>query len=63
MTQNHFSNRLVPKSFTPSHSLLVDKNLISDPKAVAEKFNDYFSSIASNLQKKLDILEMTFLIF
>ena len=41
------------KKKTQSHSLLVDKKLISDPKAVAEKFNDYFSSIASNLQKKI----------
>jgi hypothetical protein len=34
-------------------SLMVNKKLISDPKAVSENFNEYFSSIASKLQKKI----------
>ena len=34
-------------------SLLVNKELISDPKLVAETFNNYFSSIASQLLGKI----------
>ena len=36
-----------------SNSLIVNKELITDPKAVAETFNDYFTSIADNLQSKI----------
>lgn len=36
-----------------STSLLVNNELISDPKVVAEKFNNYFSTIASELQGKI----------
>ena len=41
------------KSKNYQSSLLVDNNLITDPKKVADSFNDYFSSIADNLQKKI----------
>ena len=34
-------------------SLLVNNELISDPKLIAETFNNYFSSIASELQGKI----------
>ena len=34
-------------------SLLVNNKIITEPKKVAETFNDYFSTIASNLQKKI----------
>ena len=34
-------------------SLLINNKLISEPKAVAESFNNYFSSIASELQSKI----------
>ena len=34
-------------------SLLVNNKIITDPKKVANTFNDYFSTIASNLQKKI----------
>ena len=32
---------------------MVNKKLIADPTAVSETFNEYFSSIASKLQKKI----------
>ena len=32
---------------------MIEKKLVTEPKAVAETFNDYFSSIASNLQSKI----------
>ena len=34
-------------------SLLIKKELISEPKIVAETFNNYFSSIANELQGKI----------
>ena len=34
-------------------SLLVNNKLVSEPKDVAETFNEYFSTIASKLQKKI----------
>ena len=34
-------------------SLLVNNKLVSEPKHVAETFNEYFSTIASKLQKKI----------
>ena len=34
-------------------SLLIDNKMISDPKTVANTFNNYFSSIAYNLQNKI----------
>ena len=33
--------------------VLIKKELISDPKIVAETFNNYFSTIASELQDKI----------
>ena len=35
------------------NSLLIKDKLVSEPKAVAETFNNYFSSIASELQNKI----------
>ena len=35
------------------NSLLVNNKLVSEPKEVAETFNEYFSSIAEKLQKKI----------
>ena len=32
---------------------MVKNNLMSEPQAVAETFNDYFSSIANKLQSKI----------
>ena len=40
------------KSGTPS-TLLVQKQLISEPKQIANEFNTYFSKIAENLQSKI----------
>ena len=37
---------------TPS-SLIVNNKLISEPVEVANKFNEYFSTIAENLQAKI----------
>ena len=41
------------KSKSSPKSLMVNKKLIADPTAVSETFNEYFSSIASKLQKKI----------
>ena len=40
------------KSGTPS-TLLVQNQLISDPKQIANEFNTYFSKVAENLQSKI----------
>ena len=41
------------KSKVQPTSLLVKNELISDPKIVADSFNNYFSQIASELQNKI----------
>ena len=44
-------------------SLMVNNKLISDPNVVAETFNEYFSTIASKLQKKSTSQIKIFLLF
>ena len=41
------------KNKTQPKSLIVNNKTITDPKKVSNTFNDYFSTIASNLQKKI----------
>ena len=38
-----------------STSILVDKEMVTDPTKIAEGFNDYFSSIAQKLQQNLSV--------
>jgi len=42
------------------NSLLVNNKLVSEPKQVAETFNEYFSSIAEKLQKKIKHVSKNF---
>ena len=45
------------------NSLLINDKLISEPKEVADTFNNYFSSIASELQRKNHYHEKDFSAF
>ena len=42
-------------------SMLIDKNLITDPTKIAEGFNSYFSSIAEKLQQNLSFGDNNFM--
>ena len=50
-------------SKTQPTSILVKNELISDPKKVADEFNTYFSTIASNLQDKIKYFGKDFSIY
>ena len=41
-------------------SMLIDKELVTDPTEIAEGFNSYFSSIAEKLQQNSGVFNNTF---
>ena len=43
-----------------SASLLIDDEVSSDPKAVANEFNSYFSTVAEKLQKGIQVRDQNF---
>ena len=43
-----------------SASLLIDDEVSSDPKAVANEFNSYFSTVAEKLQKSIQVRDQNF---
>ena len=49
------------KRYNSPSSLIINNKLASDPNEVADKFNEYFSTIAEKLQSKIHLAGIDFM--